>query len=286
MVWASAGLASAGGGPVKDGGTLRLNFSNTDLVSDDPARNVLFATTQIWVPTCLEPLNYPDKSGRAGQTLAPEAAETMPLVSRDGRTYTFTFRPGLRFNTGERVTARTFAHAIERILDPKMVSQYTPVFEDIAGANAFLAGKTSAVSGISAAGKTLRITLAAPSPDFTSRVAMGAFCAVPVGYPVVPTGPPASAGPYYIAAHAVGRAVAIKRNPFYAGSRPHHLDGFDISLLTDSNASYLQVRAGQADLDLSNVIRTAYPTSSRTSASTSRGSSSTHSTRPTSTRST
>src|SRR5262249_43109300 len=151
-VWAGVGLASAGTSPVKNGGVLRVNFSGTDLGSDDPARNVLFATTQIWELTCLEPLNYPDRPGRAGQTLVPEAAEAMPAVSPDGRTYTFTIRPGFRFNTGEKVTARTFAHAIERILDPKMVSQYTTLFEDVAGAKAFLAGKSPTVSGISANG--------------------------------------------------------------------------------------------------------------------------------------
>jgi peptide/nickel transport system substrate-binding protein len=211
------------------------------------------------VLTCLEPLNYPDKPGRAGQMLVPEAAETMPLVSSDGRKYTFMIRRGFRFNTGERVTARTFGHAIERILDPKMVSQYTALFEDIVGAKAFLAGKASSVSGISANGMTLSVRLVAPSPDFPSRVAMGAFCAVPVGYPVDASGPPASAGPYYIAAHEPGKAVEIKRNPFYSGSRPHHLDGFNISLLTDQSNSYLQIEAGQVDLDLTNVIRTAVP---------------------------
>ena len=260
-IWASVGLTWAvAGGPVKNGGTLRLNFSGTDLGSPDPARNLLFSTTQIWVATCLEPLNYPDRPGRAGQTLAPEAAAAMPLVSRDGRTYTFTIRPGLRFNTGERATARTFAHAVERILDPKMVSQYTPVFEDIVGATAFRAGKASTVSGISANGMRLRISLVAPSPDFTSRVAMGAFCAVPLSYPIDPQNqPPASAGPYYIAAYQPGQYVQLKRNTLYGGARPHHLDGLAISLMTDSSASYLQVRAGQVDLDLSNVPRSAVP---------------------------
>ena len=259
-VWFSVALAWAGGGSVKEGGTLRLNFSVTDLGSPDPARNVLFATTQIWVATCLEPLNYPDRHGRAGQTLGPEAAEAMPLVSRDGRTYTFTIRRGLRFNTGERVTAQTFAHSIERILDPKMVSQYTPVLMDIAGAKAFQSGKASNVSGIAAKGQTLRISLIAPSPDFTSRVAMGAFCAVPLNYPVDPQNqPPASAGPYYIAAFQPGQFVQLKRNALYGGARPHHLDGFAIQLMTDRNTSYLQIRAGQADLDLSNVPVAAVP---------------------------
>ena len=50
----------------------------------------------------------------------PEAATAYPNISRDRRTYTFTIRKGLFFNTGERVTARSFARAFERFLDSRM----------------------------------------------------------------------------------------------------------------------------------------------------------------------
>ena len=57
-----------------------------------------------------------------GLRLRPELAEAEPVVSRDGKTYTFTVREDARFSDGKRVTARAFAHALERILTPAMES--------------------------------------------------------------------------------------------------------------------------------------------------------------------
>ena len=37
--------------------------------------------------------NYPDKPGDAGSQLTPEAAAGSPIVSKDGKTYTFKIRP-------------------------------------------------------------------------------------------------------------------------------------------------------------------------------------------------
>src|SRR5262249_11898913 len=67
-------------------------------------------------PTCATLMAYPETSLPGGYRLAPSLAETEPVVSRDGRTYTFTVRKDARFSTGAPVTARAFSHALERIL--------------------------------------------------------------------------------------------------------------------------------------------------------------------------
>ena len=66
-------------------------------------------------------MNYPDKAGPAGSQLIPEVAQALPTRSADGRTYTFTIRPGFRFSppSNEPVTAQTFKHSIERTLNPQ-----------------------------------------------------------------------------------------------------------------------------------------------------------------------
>ena len=64
----------------------------------------------------------PDKPLPDGLRLRPELAEAEPVVSRDGKTYTFTIRKDARFSDGKPVTARAFAHALERILTPAMES--------------------------------------------------------------------------------------------------------------------------------------------------------------------
>ena len=50
----------------------------------------------------------------------PEAASSLPEISSDGLTYTYTVPPGkFKFNTGEPVTAESFQYALERDLNPK-----------------------------------------------------------------------------------------------------------------------------------------------------------------------
>src|ERR1700686_2192782 len=95
-------------------------------------------------------LNYPDKSGPAGSRLIPEVAQSLPARSADGRTYTFTTRPGFRFSppSNEPVTAQTFKDTIERTLNPRMKSPYAQEYGDIAGAGAYMAGKAPHISGI------------------------------------------------------------------------------------------------------------------------------------------
>src|SRR5262249_3538333 len=146
---------SVDGATPKDGGMLHLNYSSSDLQSVDPALDSLFFDSQILAATCLQLVNFPDRPGGVGLQLIPQGAASMPLVSRDGRTYLFTVRPGLRFNTGEVVTAKTFAHTIERVLSPSMGSPYGPAVDDIVGAKEFLSGRATTVSGISTHGSTL-----------------------------------------------------------------------------------------------------------------------------------
>ena len=40
-------------------------------------------------------MNWQDKEGAAGAVATPEVAAGLPVVSRDGKTYTFTIKPGL-----------------------------------------------------------------------------------------------------------------------------------------------------------------------------------------------
>jgi ABC-type oligopeptide transport system substrate-binding subunit len=146
---------------------------NADLDSIDPALAYVNTSWQYEYATCLKLLNYADAEGPAGARPVPDAAVSLPTVSPDGLTYTFSIRDGLRFSppSGELVDAETFKHAIERVLAPAMASPGVPQFRDIAGAQAVIDGNATTVSGIVADGQTLTITLIAPRPDFLDRIA-------------------------------------------------------------------------------------------------------------------
>ena len=74
-------------------------------------------------------------------------------VSADGRTYTLRVRSGIRFSppSGELVTARTFAHTIERTMGPKAQRPWD-YLGDIVGAQAYERGAAGHIAGISARG--------------------------------------------------------------------------------------------------------------------------------------
>src|SRR3954469_20068949 len=66
------------------GGTLRVNVSDTDIQSIDPAIDYENIGWAVEYATCLKLVNYPDKPGDAGSVLVPEAATALPSVSADG----------------------------------------------------------------------------------------------------------------------------------------------------------------------------------------------------------
>ena len=117
--------------------------------------------------------------------------------------------------------------------------------------DAYRAGRTPHVAGISAHGDTLTIKLDAPAPDFPARMALPYFCAVPVRTPIVPNGleePIPAAGPYYLAAHIDEVVAVVKRNPNYPGPRPQRLDAIVYRRPNVPKADAVsQIERGEAD---------------------------------------
>ena len=259
---ASALLAGSGSaaGELKRGGTLRINVSNTDFAFVDPALAYDTLSWGLLYTTNLTLLNYPDKPAPDGSRLVPEGAAGFPRVSRDGRTYTFTIKRGLRFSDGTFVDARHFAHAIHRAAHPRQASPAIAFLHDVLGADELNGGKATRVTGVTAKGRTLTIRLERPSPTFLAQIAMPFFAAVKTNMGLDPRGANVypSAGPYKIASRDLGRQVVLERNPYYRGSRPANADRIVYTVNTDANQSLLQVRSGQADYDASGLPPTAH----------------------------
>jgi ABC-type transport system substrate-binding protein len=204
--------------------------------------------------TCALLLNYPDIDGARGSQLEPELAARMPKISADGRTYTFTLRAGYRFAppSNRPVTAEAVRYSIERALSPRLGST-TPgpqMIADIAGERSFRRGRARHISGLSARGNQLTITLVKPSHDFLQRISLPFFTAVPPGTPIVPEGvdpPPPTAGPYYMALRNMGLYVILKRNPNYRGPRPHRFDAFILREGMDPGQGVDRVNEGAWD---------------------------------------
>jgi peptide/nickel transport system substrate-binding protein len=199
-------------------------------------------------PTCASLLNSRDKPFPAGRQLVPELAADYPRITNGGKTYTFTIRRGLRFSTGAPVTARDVAHTINRLLDPTMKSVAAGFFPDVVGAKAVLAGKAREASGVIVRGNRLTIKLTRVAGDFEARAAT--LCVVPRSLPPDPEGakaPVPSAGPYYVSEYAPGDRLVLSRNSFYRGTRPHHVESFDIDLAADAATDLDRVDRGLLD---------------------------------------
>jgi YVTN family beta-propeller protein len=241
----------------REGGTLRVDSAyavstlDTAIAYDPLSWQVLYAT-------CAELVNYPDRSGTAGSQLVPEVAQSLPAVSPDGRTYTFTIRKDFRFAqpSDQPVTAQTFKDTIERTLNPAMKSPVASEFDDIVGTRAYMAGTADHISGVVASGDTLTIRLTARAPDFLARMAQPFFCAVPPDTPINPNGVAVipSAGPYSVASDVPDQGIVLVRNPNYHGNRPHHFQRIEVYEDVPGQRAVTAVEAGTADYAASGEV--------------------------------
>jgi peptide/nickel transport system substrate-binding protein len=194
-------------------------------------------------PTCAQLMTLPGPR--------PEVSAGYPDISADRRTYTFKIRKGLRFNTGERVTGKSFARAFERLLSPELgiVSPDDAAF--YVGGREYLAGKSERIRGVVGRRNTLVVRLTRQFPELLDDLASRFFCAVPARLPVDPEGvraPLASAGPYYVSRYVPDRLVVLTRNQRYRGPRPQHVGSYRIDLANTPTAAVEQVTSGLADL--------------------------------------
>ena len=243
---AAAHPGSLGSSSGREGGIARLVLWGDNVPTLDPAIEYDAQPWSLIDLTCAPLL----RSGRgpSGSPLVPEVATAAPRVSRDGMTYTFTLRTGFRFSDGRPVSARAFAHAIDRMLAPEVRSPWSDYLVDIAGAGDVLAGRATTASGVVARARTLTIRLERAVPDFPSRLT--ALCAVPPDLPPDKEGRSVfpAAGPYYVAEFRPGARAVLRRNPFYGGRRRHHLDGYAVDLRATSFDEVVgRIEAGAAD---------------------------------------
>jgi ABC-type oligopeptide transport system substrate-binding subunit len=241
---AKASVARAGGTIVSE--------LTTDIDYTDPQLSYYAPSWELEYATACKLFNYPDAEAPKGGTVVPEVAAGLPVVSKSGKKYTFTIRPGFKFSNGQVVTAESFKRAIERLADPKLQSTGSPFIGDvIVGAQAAIDGKASSVSGVTAAGNKLTINVLHPAPDLLARLAMPFFQAIdttlaanrdPAGVNAYP-----SCGPYYFSARTPNRSITMKRNPFYKGTRPHNADTIQVNVGNTPDVIYQDTVNGTTD---------------------------------------
>lgn len=163
------------------------------------------------------PLTYGRVEGKAGTELVPALAEQLPEASDDGRTYTFAFRPGLRYANGVSLRAGDFERGVARSL--RLSPGAGKMFGGIVGARAYARSKRSHadVRGIVAdeGERSVRIELETPDRLFPFALASTLAAPVPIGTPLrdLSEDPPAGIGPYRVSQVRRRGDVVLERRP-------------------------------------------------------------------------
>ena len=188
-----------------------------------------------------------------GTTIVPRLAASMPAISKDGRTYTFTLRHGDRFQNGREITADDVAYTINRVLDPKTKSPGQSFYLSIDGAQDMANGKAATARGIQVLSRyTIRFTLTQPDVTFLNVMAMNFAYIVPKEV-VAKEGAnfghaPVGTGPFILKQWTPGQKLVFVRNPNYFLSGVPYLDGVTFLIGLEPSVALLRLQSGQLDM--------------------------------------
>jgi ABC-type transport system substrate-binding protein len=105
--------------------------------------------------------------------VVPELAVSLPTISSNGLSYTFTIRQDCHFADGRHCTAADVAYSLARTLNPAVHSRLAhQYFRDIAGSAAVWDGRSSTLTGVQVVHRlTVRVRLIRPDADFLAKLA-------------------------------------------------------------------------------------------------------------------
>ena len=226
--------ASCGGEPVMGGNlvyarefeTITLNpleikNGNGDIFTDE----MIYAT--------LVKLNP-----EGGTKLEPGLAESWE-VSKDGMTYTFHLRKGIKFSDGSPITAEDVVWSLNNFGNPKV--------------NEVMAVLTTGYGNAKEINpETVQVTLNEPIAAFLYNIAV--FPAVILPKELVEKEGsafwkhPVGAGPFKVKEFISGSHITVEKNPYYYEPGKPYLDTIRFNFVTESNARILALKSGQAQI--------------------------------------
>ena len=202
-------------------------------------------------------LTFKKAGGGQQSVIEPDIATAMPVVTDNGRTYTFHVRKGVMFSppVNRAVRPSDFQYAIERLFH--VGSPGVGFYTNIAGADAYAAHHAAHISGILANDKTGTIAFHLVKPDgaFLDDMAIPFAFAVPAGMPYkdISTDPQwrVATGPYMISNYTPRQKIVLVRNPNFhqwtAASPNGHVNEVDINIGTTPEQAVNETIDGQLD---------------------------------------
>jgi YVTN family beta-propeller protein len=188
-------------------------------------------------------------------TLAANLAETVPVPSDGGRTYTFRLRRGIRYSTGEPVRPSDIRFVLERgMRNGDFAGQ---LFSAIRGARSCSPSACDLSRGIVAddAAGTVVFHLTEPDGDLLYKLAMPFAVLLPpsVGMEAPTNQPLPATGPYRIVRFEEGRGLRLERNPEFKSWSPAvrpdgYPDAVDVRYGVPVRGAAERVSSGKVDI--------------------------------------
>lgn len=193
------------------------------------------------------------------QSLEPEpgAAESW-TVSKDNRVYTFFIGENRKWSNGDPVTAQDFVYSWNRILSPKLASEYAYMLFIVKNAEDFNKGKIDDFSlvGVEALDHlTLRVELNAPTPYFLSMLTH--FSTFPVHRKTIEKfantrhsqwtqpGNFVGNGPFVLRTWELNQVIAVTRNDNYWDNDKTILEGINFFPIDNETTEEMMFRTGK-----------------------------------------
>jgi oligopeptide transport system substrate-binding protein len=243
MLW--AGVLLGEGSQPRQGGTYRYTLGPSDPPSLDPV-HITDTVSHAVASELFDGLVTLNRDLKIRPAIARQWD-----ISRDGRTYTFDLRAGVRFHNGRLVTAEDFRYSFERLLHPDTRSERTWILEKLQGARDFMAGKTPTVVGIKVLGpRKLQLTLEHPFAPFLALLAYPAASVVPQEA-VARWGRqfsthPIGTGPFRFREWLHDDRVILEANADYFQGPPY-LDRIVFRVIPDEMARFQEFKAGNLE---------------------------------------
>ncbi len=226
-------------------GFLYLRLSS-DITTLDPATIVDVAGGSVAAKIFNGIVRFGDDS-----KVIPDLAESFS-ISKNGKTYTFHLRKGVRFHNGRELRAIDVKYSFKRVLDPESKSSRTWLFDRISGAREFMNGKARDVSGIRLLDDyTITIELTEPFGPFLNLLAMPSAYIVPkeevekkgIEFSSNPIG----TGPFKIKAWKRGRELVLVANEDYFADRPR-IKGIVYRIIPEELTTIAEFESGNLDV--------------------------------------
>ncbi len=225
--------------PPRFGGSLTIG-TPYKYISSDPA--TAFSEQEFSLVTnVFEPLVSTTISG----TTTPVLIESLPSISSDGLTYTFTLKPGILFHDGSPLDAADVLHSMRRLLKSNS-SPYSWILRDLEGADKYRDGKSPSLSGFRLTGTlTFQLKLTRKQPLLLKYLSLPAASIISTSYNG--QGIPSGTGPFKIKGRSQKGETTLTAFDSYRNGRPY-LDSITFKPVRDGRDRLTEFKRGTLDI--------------------------------------